>query len=388
MENYFVNKMDKFMKKICRIIIVVLIFWGICSCAKEPHGPTKLKLYADDVFSYIKMDVTFENCELKITTKPASPAYTFSDYTGFTCYLRGKTVIDQDIYDWHDFKIFCHINNDGTCEIKHYSYYDRVQAIVFDEIWMLDPIDGYVIIDGDVGEVDGGYNFLSNERQNEIFQTYVHSVPQPGDENYGSEGCLYGYTDYLTEEEAYLRSCDGGDVICASRSYKHNNVKVTEIGSGSPLCMGSVNGQSKNYNSRIKSFQFSKYTKKINRYAFSSATNLKSISMPDTLEYIGVEAFYRADLSESVRMSNNLKTIEKYAFSHSKIKVIFIPASVTFIGEHAFSHCDELTVIYVEAPSKPDSWDSLWDYYKEESYKYYRHNVVWGATRNQAERAS
>ena len=51
-----------------------------------------------------------------------------------------------------------------------------------------------------------------------------------------------GYNNYSDQTGLALYSVNGGNVICASRSFKHNNDKVTEIGDGGPLCEYTKNG--------------------------------------------------------------------------------------------------------------------------------------------------
>ncbi len=88
-------------------------------------------------------------------------------------------------------------------------------------------------------------------------------------------------------------------------------------------------------------------TNVIASYAFSNCTFLKSIIIPRSVKTIGYGSFFMC----------------------SYLTSIIIPGSVTSIGNYAFYECKFLK-IYCEASSKPDGWDSDWNYSKC--------RVVWG----------
>ena len=55
-------------------------------------------------------------------------------------------------------------------------------------------------------------------------------------------------------------------------------------------------------------------------------------------------------------LPSTLHTIEQYGFQNClKIKTIYIPKSVTYIGEYAFYACHYAT-LYIEASSIPSNW--------------------------------
>ena len=168
-------------------------------------------------------------------------------------------------------------------------------------------------------------------------------------------------------------------MICASRSFKHNNDKVTEIGDGGPLCEYTKNGIYHNCNEEITSIKLSKYTEKINESAFLQAKNLTTIEFPSTLKYIGRQAFQNASLAAGVQLPDGLEYIGTFAFASTKLKVIFIPETVTTIEEYAFKYCEGL-VIYCEASSKPDGWSHFWDNVSDSKNL----TVIWGASRSDA----
>ena len=69
--------------------------------------------------------------------------------------------------------------------------------------------------------------------------------------------------------------------------------------------------------------------------AFRSASSLRSVILPSTIESIGIEAFYNSDLEE-ITLNDGLKSIETSAFEGSRIETIAFPQSLTTLGSRAF----------------------------------------------------
>ncbi|MBR5779197.1 MAG: leucine-rich repeat protein [Clostridia bacterium] len=71
---------------------------------------------------------------------------------------------------------------------------------------------------------------------------------------------------------------------------------------------------------------------------FSMDKNIKSVTLPDTVEFIGARAFFGCDSLESVAMPKNLKEIGDYAISSCDLlSEIIVPQGVEKIGKEAFS---------------------------------------------------
>lgn len=111
----------------------------------------------------------------------------------------------------------------------------------------------------------------------------------------------------------------------------------------------------------------------IMRYAFRN-TDVSNISLPDTLQYIGDDAFDMtpyysnkdnwvdgalyigkfliatdSSLPEEYTVRDGTLTIACYAFQYRKLKKLTICDSVKYIGSHAFEYCNELTDIKIGA---------------------------------------
>ena len=84
--------------------------------------------------------------------------------------------------------------------------------------------------------------------------------------------------------------------------------------------------------------------------AFFSSHGLTSINIPDSVKYIGDQAFSNCALLTKISFSSNgnLNTIGEYAFSESGLTEICIPNTVTSIGLAAFISCANLNKVTFE----------------------------------------
>ena len=82
--------------------------------------------------------------------------------------------------------------------------------------------------------------------------------------------------------------------------------------------------------------------------------------VPTGVTKIENTAFYYCQYS-SVKISDTVSTIGRYGFcSCGNLAKVFIPKSVTTIGENVFRDCRNLT-LYCEANNKPSGWSSNWN---------------------------
>ena len=122
----------------------------------------------------------------------------------------------------------------------------------------------------------------------------------------------------------------------------------------------------------------------IGAHAFRNCNTLTQIVIPDSVTIIGAEAFYYCTSLTNVSFGDSVKSIGDYAFVNCGFTEIVIPDSVTDIGvgsfrlcrklerivipmsvisirNYAFNNCPSLT-IYCSAKSKPDGWESDWNF--------------------------
>lgn len=82
--------------------------------------------------------------------------------------------------------------------------------------------------------------------------------------------------------------------------------------------------------------------------AFYSCMQLSEVTFPSTLETIDENAFYQCPLEMPLTLPEGLWYIGRYAFDGKKIPSIYIPSSVTYIGDDfvqaGISYIDSITV--------------------------------------------
>jgi len=106
------------------------------------------------------------------------------------------------------------------------------------------------------------------------------------------------------------------------------------------------------------------------------------VIIPDTYKglpvtEIGREAFGKNNDScayiTSIKIGENVTRINEVAFAGcERIAEIFIPIGVTEIQASAFSQCNSNAIIYCEAETQPEGWDTNWNPHDL--------SVEWGAT--------
>ncbi|MDR2091474.1 MAG: leucine-rich repeat domain-containing protein [Clostridiales bacterium] len=106
--------------------------------------------------------------------------------------------------------------------------------------------------------------------------------------------------------------------------------------------------------------------------AFRSCSSLTAIVIPEgsRLASIGGLAFGYCNSLTTIVIPEGVTSIGSSAFRGcSSLTKIVIPEGVTSIGERAFSGCSRLT-IFAGKGSKPDGWNSSWNYDNRPVYWY------------------
>ena len=85
----------------------------------------------------------------------------------------------------------------------------------------------------------------------------------------------------------------------------------------------------------------------IDEYAFLYSKSLKKVTLPATLEKIGVEAFDYCNELVYIDIPTGVTSIGEYAFSDCHIETINLPENLTSIGNGVFYYCTSLTSITI-----------------------------------------
>lgn len=98
---------------------------------------------------------------------------------------------------------------------------------------------------------------------------------------------------------------------------------------------------------------------------YSESANLKTVTLPSTLQIIGKRAFYCCQQLQAVYMGDNVTAIGEYAFyACANLRTIHLSESLQALGSYAFSNCHMLTGITIPAsvtymPARWSPWPDL-----------------------------
>ena len=108
-------------------------------------------------------------------------------------------------------------------------------------------------------------------------------------------------------------------------------------------------------NSGIDKFVISDDITFIEAYAFLGCANLTLVTMSTNVTSIGVEAFSKCSLLETILLPDSLVTIEAKAFFEcANLTLVTMSENIILIGEEAFSNC-----VRLEKMSLPDSIETI-----------------------------
>ena len=94
--------------------------------------------------------------------------------------------------------------------------------------------------------------------------------------------------------------------------------------------------------------------------AFSNHKNLVSITMPNTITYIGEKAFENCINLEEVNIGSSVELICDSAFENcSSLREIEIPNNVQYIGSSAFANCTSLVEVIVSSSVNYIGYDAF-----------------------------
>lgn len=92
----------------------------------------------------------------------------------------------------------------------------------------------------------------------------------------------------------------------------------------------------------------------IGNYTFSGCTSLTSVTIPDTLTYIGEQAFMYTPITETY-IPEGVTEIRSSAYEYcTRLTSVTIPSTVTTIGSSCFEYCSNLVSVTC-LPTTPPS---------------------------------
>lgn len=168
--------------------------------------------------------------------------------------------------------------------------------------------------------------------------------------NLSQDGLLYelneeNHTATIVGSKYDLRKI----IISRSVKYQQNEYIIISIGKLSFA-----------YHNNIRSIKFSKYSELqiIDDKAFSHSS-LKSIEIPSSVTRIGVKAFSSCQklTKIGIPIDSKLEIIEKEAFFYCSIKSFFLPPHVKTVSESCFNSCSYLKIFTIPENSELERID-------------------------------
>lgn len=139
----------------------------------------------------------------------------------------------------------------------------------------------------------------------------------------------------MNDNSVYTKN---GELIFVPRNLQQFKISknCAKIHSGS-FCGPNLNSVFYSDNSLIK----------IEQLSFAHCTQLKEITIPSTVQFIGNEAFIDCQCLEKVEFQSEsqIKEIPKFCFAFSALKSIILPSSVEMINHSSFFLCRNLKKI-------------------------------------------
>jgi hypothetical protein len=108
--------------------------------------------------------------------------------------------------------------------------------------------------------------------------------------------------------------------------------------------------------SKVTSVVIPEQIETIGKNAFRYCFKLKSVQLPEGLKTLDEYSFFNCTSLSEIRLPQTLETIAEGVLSASNLKYVFIPKSVTSIGDGALTGCSGLRSIAVDVQNS--SYDS------------------------------
>lgn len=158
----------------------------------------------------------------------------------------------------------------------------------------------------------------------------------------------------------------GGTLGIASGAFLNNDLlESVRLSAG----LKAIESSAFAYTANLKEITFPTRLEYIGRYAFN-CSGVKSITIPDSVKYVGNGAFCYSEVAE-LNLSSKMEKIPESAFmSMEKLKTVNIPEGVTYIGSSAFGDLPLLEEITLPETLKYIRDHAFCCYYPEHSENY------------------
>ncbi len=109
----------------------------------------------------------------------------------------------------------------------------------------------------------------------------------------------------------------------------------------------------------------------IDNMAFANNNELTSITLPDSVTYLGDGAFCNCVTLNSINIPEGVEIIPKACFGQCKrLLTVTLPASTKTIERLAFGYCNGLKELHIEAPTPPTTADDAFGEYISKTTLY------------------
>ena len=167
-----------------------------------------------------------------------------------------------------------------------------------------------------------------------------------------------GNTDYSTDKNGVLFNKDQTVLICYPKGSSLRNYEIPDtVKIINDNAFGSI-PLSLSLNTNLKSVTIPDSVTSIGSYAFACCAGLTSITIPDSVTSIGEYAFYLCAYLENAKIGKGITSLKTFAFAGCYLlNSIVIPETVKSISAYAFFCDTELKDIYYGA-SKSE-WEQI-----------------------------
>ena len=109
---------------------------------------------------------------------------------------------------------------------------------------------------------------------------------------------------------------------------------------------------------------------RLSRDAFYNCKSLTEVVMPNTIKEIGNDCFYNCTSLVKADLPESIETVREGAFSYTKISSVVLPESLSYLGQQAFSCCELLETVTVKCAPSHRVYSNLHGvFYKSENIK-------------------